>query len=63
MTDETESRLTVEQFVERFGIDAPRHAKIRANELRAAGHIEEFDIWMSICSKVKSLLDVGPKMR
>ena len=63
MTDETEIRLTAERFVERFGKDAPRQATIRANELRAAGHVEEYDIWMSIFSEVKSLLDEGPKKR
>ena len=69
MTDGTEIRLTAERFVERFGFaerfgkDAPRQAKIRANELRAAGHVEEYDIRMSIYSEVKSLLDEGPKKR
>ena len=63
MTDETEIRLTAKRFVERFGKDAPREATIRANELRAAGHVEEYDIWMSIFSEVKSLLDAGPKKR
>ena len=63
MTDETEIRLTANRFVERFGKDAPREATIRANELRAAGHVEEFNIWMSIYSEVKSLLDGGPEKR
>ena len=63
MTDETDIRLTAERFVERFGKDAPRQATIRANELRAAGHAEEYDIWMSIFTEVKSLLDEGPKKR
>ncbi len=63
MTDETEIRLTAERFVERFGKDAPRQATMRANELRAAGHIEEYDIWMSIFTEVKSLLDEGRKKR
>ena len=63
MKDETEIRLTAKRFVERFGKDAPRQATIRANELRAAGHVEEFNIWMSIYSEVKSLLDNGPKKR
>ncbi len=63
MTDETDIRLTAERFVERFGKDAPRQATIRANELRAAGHVDEYDIWMSIFTEVKSLLDEGPKKR
>ena len=63
MTDETEIRLTAERFVERFGKDAPRQATMRANELRAAGHIEEYDIWVSIFTEVKSLLDEGRKKR
>ena len=49
--------------MERFGKDAPRQAKIRANELRAAGHVDEYDIWMSIYTEVKSLLGEGPKKR
>ena len=63
MTDETEIRLTAERFVQRFGKDAPRQATIRANELRAAGHVAEFDIWMSIYTEVKSLLEEGRKKR
>ncbi len=63
MTDETKIRLTAKRFVERFGKDAPRQATIRANELRAAGHGEEYDIWMFIFSEVKSLLDEGSKKR
>ncbi len=63
MTDENVIRLTARRFVERFGKDATRQATIRANELRAAGHVEEFDIWMSIYSEVKSLPDEGPKKR
>ena len=63
MTDETEIRLTAERFVERFGKDAPRQATIRPNELRAAGHVEEYDIWMSLYSEVKSPLDEGRKKR
>ncbi len=63
MIDETEIRLTAERFVERFGKDAPRQATIRANELCAAGHVAEYDIWISIYSEVKSLLDEGSKKR
>ncbi len=63
MTDETEIRLTAKRFVERFGKDAPRQATIRANEPRAAGHVEEFDGWMSIYGEVKSLPDEGAKKR
>ena len=63
MTDETEIRLTAERFVERFGKDAPRQATMRANELRAAGHVAEFDIWMAIYTEAKSLLDEGRKKR
>ncbi len=61
MTDETGIRLTAERFVERFGKDVPRQATIRANELRAAGHVEGYDIRMSIYTEVESLLDEGPK--
>ncbi len=63
MTDETEIRLAAERFVERFGKDAPRQATIRANEPRAAGHVEDHDIWISLYSEVKSLPDEGPKKR
>jgi len=63
MTDETGIRPTAERYVERFGKDAPRQATIRANELRAAGHVEEYDIRMSIYTEVKSLRDEGPKKR
>ncbi len=63
MTTETEIRLTAERFVRRFGKDAPRQATICANELRAAGHVEEYDISISVYSEVKSLLDEGRKKR
>ena len=63
MTDETEIRLTAKRFVERFGKDAPRQATIRAKDQRAAGHVEEYDIWMSLFSEVKSRLDEGSKKR
>ncbi len=63
MTDETELRLNAKQFVERVGKDAPRQAAIRANELRAAGHVEEYDISISVYSEVNSLPDEGPKKR
>ena len=61
MTDETEIRLTAEQFVERFGKDAPRQATPRAKDLRAAGHIAEYAIWLSIFPEVESLLDTDGK--
>ncbi len=48
MIDESEIRLAAEQFVDRCGKDAPHQASIRARELRAAGHVEEYDIWISI---------------
>ncbi len=59
MTDESEIWLTAEQFVDRCGKDAPHQRSIRARELRAAGHVEEYDIWISIYREVKSLLDEG----
>ncbi len=59
MIDESEIRLTAEQFVERCGKDAPHQASIRARELRAAGHVEEYDIWISIYREAKLMLDEG----
>ncbi len=61
MIDESEIRLTAEHFVERFGKDAPQQVSIRARELHAAGHAEEYDIWISIYREVKSLLVKGRK--
>ena len=40
MIDEIENRRAAEKFIERFGNDAAREAKIRAAELRAAGDAE-----------------------
>ncbi len=42
---------------------AAHEATIRAKELRAAGHVEEYRIWMSIYREVKLLLDEGAKTR
>ena len=63
MTNQTGIGLTAERYVERFGKDAPRQATIRANGLRAAGQVEEYDIRMSIYTEVKSRRDEGPKKR
>lgn len=60
MAEETEVQLAAEHFIRRFGYDAPRQAKIRAEELRAAGHADGHMLWQSIYREVKLRLD-SPK--
>ena len=56
MFDKIENRRAAEKFIERFGEDAMREAKIRAVELRAVGDIEGHKNWMAIHGEIESLL-------
>ena len=60
MIDRIENRRAAEIFIERFGEDAMREAKIRAAELRAAGDTEGHKNWMAIHGEIESLLKETP---
>ncbi len=60
MAEETEIQRAAEHFIRRFGYDAPRQAKIRAEELRAAGHADEHGLWQAIYCEVRLRLDDVP---
>ena len=51
-----ECKLAARKFIERFGEDAPRQARIRAAELEAAGYLEGYRSWMDISSAAILLL-------
>lgn len=55
MIDMIENRRAAEKFIERFGKDAAREAKIRAAELRAAGDTEGHKNWMALLGEIESL--------
>jgi len=46
-------------FIRRYGDDAPRQATMRAEELRAAGHLEAQILWESICRAITVLLSTS----
>lgn len=56
MIDEIENRRAAEKFIERFGNDAAREAKIRAAELRAAGDAEGHKNWLVLHGEIECLL-------
>ena len=60
MIDRIENRRAAERFIERFGKDAMREAKIRAAELRAADDTEGHKNWMAIHGEIVSLLKETP---
>ena len=60
MIDTIENRRAAKKFIERFGEDAAREAKIRAVELRAAGDTEGYKNWIAIHGEIESLLKETP---
>lgn len=56
MIDQIENKRAAEKFIERFGTDAVREAKIRAAELRAAGDTEGHNNWMALLGEIESQL-------
>ena len=53
---DSECKFAARKFIERFGEDAPRQARIRATELEAAGDPEGYRSWMNISSAARKLL-------
>ena len=53
---DSESKLGARKFIERFGEDAPRQARIRAAELGAAGDPEGYRSWIDISNAARMLL-------
>ncbi len=46
-----------QNFVKRFGPDAPAEARKRAEELRQAGKIDDYNMWMLIYQQAKFLVE------
>ena len=59
MTKDTKIPQASQNFVDRFGKDAPAEAKQRANELQEAGYAEGHKTWMLIYQQVKRLVEDG----
>jgi hypothetical protein len=57
MTEPDSISEAARNFVQRYGADAPRQARIRAEELRAAGLAEGYATWCRIHDEAKSILD------
>ena len=60
MTDD-KILLAAQQFVERYGLDAPQQAVLRADELSLEGAALEAAMWMRISKAAKALLDTPPR--
>ncbi len=56
MMDADKISKAADNFVRRYGRDAPRQALIRANELRAAGRQEDYATWMQIHDRVTAIV-------
>lgn len=57
MTETDKISEAASNFVRRYGKDAPRQAKIRAEELRAAGLTEGHRTWMRIHDEATSIVE------
>ena len=55
MLVDSECKRAAKKFIERYGEDAPRQARIRAAELKAVGDIVGYRNWMDISSAARKL--------
>lgn len=56
MPEEMPIRHAARQLIERYGADAPRQARLRADELAAAGDAEGYRLWRDIDETVAEML-------
>jgi len=60
MNDEANKiRQAAKNFVDRFGGEALERAKLRAEQLRAAGNAGGYATWLRICDQVEDLIGDG----
>ena len=52
MIEEVNIQGAAEQFIERFGNDAPREAAMRMEELQNTGDIDGYNLWQKIYDHV-----------
>ncbi len=57
MTKDVKIPQVAQNFIGRFGKDAPAEAKQRANELQEAENAESYKTWMLIYEQVKRLVE------
>ncbi|NQU60374.1 MAG: hypothetical protein HQ512_04530 [Rhodospirillales bacterium] len=56
MMEDSQINTAAKNFVERFGQDAPRQAKRRAQEMQIFRKADGYALWMQIYEITKSLL-------
>lgn len=56
MPEEMPIHHAARQLIERYGVDAPRQARLRADELAAAGDAEGHGLWRDIHETVVEML-------
>ncbi len=63
MPEEMPIHHAARQLIERYGVDAPRQARLRADELAAAGDAEGRSLWRDIHDTVVEMLhgSLSPK--
>lgn len=59
MTDKAAEQHAAKKLIERYGHDAARQARIRAEELRLIGDAEGETLWTSVHDTVTRLLGGG----
>lgn len=60
MSDEMPIHHAARQLIERYGADAPKEARMRANELAAAGDTEGHSLWCDIHDTAVEMLRGPP---
>lgn len=56
MPEEMPIHHAARQLIERYGVDAPRQARLRADELAAVGDAEGHGLWRDIYKTVVEML-------
>lgn len=56
MPEEMPIHHAARQLIERYGVDAPRQARLRADELAAVGDTEGHGLWRDIHETVVEML-------
>lgn len=56
MPEQMSVHHAAQQLIERYGRDAARQARLRADELAAAGDAEGHRLWRDICDAVAEML-------
>lgn len=63
MDDEVAIQDAARRLIGRFGEAAAAEARIRAEELRAAGDADGFALWKAISAAVRAMIERGTQQR